>query len=193
MINPVHIYDNDHPGQYIRGDRFSIYRPQFNRGRDANYNSRQSNFSLTNDRERAISWNNNNLNNRNSVNMQQNYRSDNSQRANNMNRNVNNYSNNRSENFASLHNSMAYQNPREQNRFNTTNESNNRRANQPVMYQGNRNNFSSDRSTQIVNNNRMGNQREGRNATVAQRNVSQRNEINRVANSSKNEHRDSRR
>ncbi|NWJ52731.1 MAG: hypothetical protein HXX14_17890 [Bacteroidetes bacterium] len=226
MINPIHIYDNDRPGQFLRGDRLSIYRPQFNRGRDGYNNSHPSNFSRNidrnsynrysndnnrgwngrgsgnvvrqpavnepqNDRERANSWNNNNSNNRNSERSQQMNSSGYSQRDYNMNRNENRGVNNRSENVASLQNSMAYQSPREQNRFNISNESNFRRSNPQEMNQENRNNIRSDRSMQTENNNRMVSQRESRSSEVTQRNTPQRNEqVRMVTNPSRSDRKD---
>lgn len=85
-INPIRIYDNDRPGQYLRGDRYSIYRPQFNRRGDAYRNSRPSNF--LNDRER-INNNPNYNNNRNS----DYHRSGRSNASDNNNSNFNNRSN----------------------------------------------------------------------------------------------------
>ena len=123
LINPIRIYDHDRPGQYIRGDRFSLYRPQFGRGGNSYNHSRMSNFSR-------------NDYNRGGMNSPQSYRSDYSQRENNMSRSAANYSTNRSGNIGSVNNSMAYQNSREQSRMTASNENYNRSANQMAMNEG---------------------------------------------------------
>ncbi len=68
MINTYYVNDHDRPGQSLRGNRFSIYRPQFN-NRGGYNNSRPANFSRNNDRNNNDRYNYNNNPNRNDKNM----------------------------------------------------------------------------------------------------------------------------
>jgi hypothetical protein len=101
VINPVHIYDNDRPGQSYSGGRLSIYRPQFSKRGEAYNQSRPSNFIGKNERNNNNpNFNNRNLNNNNrtgninqqpAVNSNQNDR----ERANALNNNNSNNNNSR--------------------------------------------------------------------------------------------------
>jgi hypothetical protein len=139
-INPVHIYDNNRPGQFLRGDRFTIYRPQFSRGREAYNNSRPSNFLKDRDRINH----NANSNNRNSNN-------GGPGRANQQPA-VNKPQNDRERANATNNNNPVNQNQGNPNRATTPNPDNNQRMNQQGKNRENTNNGTPDRSAQPNNN-----------------------------------------
>jgi hypothetical protein len=136
-LNPMHIYDNNRPGQNLNGDRYSIYRPQFYKSGTASYVSSRP-LSYLKNRERINSSSNNyyrnprekelgrtnGLYNSGSRNANRNYNQNESGRPNNDNRNSNANGSDR-QGTVTRNNNNNNNNNNNRNNYNNNNNNNN--------------------------------------------------------------------